>query len=405
MPSPLLRSALSAILALPASAQTEAPEVDPFTGGDPALMAAAGIEAYAPMPWAGNHSTMDIEVELGKNRGIRWAETRHFKIGIGLPTKPLPLPADKQERRDLAAEIKELQKILPKVRLPRRGGLDSWLLVHLYAQRLEALYADFCERTGYEDRAPAGTGHGHDGRGFEDRGGYGTGPFLGQHGKFCLLLVQERSDLARYLRRFGGREADQGTCHHFLESNTLLFVTTPDMRTKALSTERAVHCNVVYGMVSNFVTGFSGYGYEVPVWNVEGVAHWYRRRVDPDYNSITGLPENQWSLLHDADWEAKARGRVNTGAFAPASELLRWQLSDLNDFHKHVMMWSRADFLMSLGSEKYGRYLRLLKELPTASQRDAVLAQQDKALREAYGFDEAGFDSAWTGWVTANYER
>jgi hypothetical protein len=62
--------------------------VDPFTNGDPAAMAAVGIEAYAPFPWADDHSTRDIDIELGAELRIRWAETRHFKIGISLPERP-----------------------------------------------------------------------------------------------------------------------------------------------------------------------------------------------------------------------------------------------------------------------------------------------------------------------------
>ncbi|MGE3175289.1 MAG: hypothetical protein AB7O97_21875 [Planctomycetota bacterium] len=375
---------------------------DPWTRGDPALMAAVGIEAWAPMPLAGEHSTKDVDVELGDDPPVRWAETRHFKIGVALRDRPWP--TDKTERKELRKELLALGSVLPDFKLPNKK-ITSWHLVLLYAQRLEELYGDFRGRVGFTAEEPAPTGHGHDGRGFHARGSWGKGPWLGQHGKFVVLVLERRSDLARYLRRFAGREAEEGTCHHFVESNSLVFVTTPDVRTGALATERALYCNVIYGVIRNLVTGYRGYTYEVPVWNVEGLAHWYRRRFDTKYNSMAALPEGQWGLLHDADWEAKSRARVETGAFAKASDLLRWRQQDLDTFHHHVMMWARVDFLMAQGDEKFARYLEILKALPSFGvDWDQAVAQQTKALHEAYGLDEGAFDTAWTEWVEANYK-
>jgi hypothetical protein len=295
-------------------------------------------------------------------------------------------------------------------KLPKFKGkpktVSSWLLVQLYAQRLEAAYADFCKRAGYVDDAPACTdGKGLDGRGFQGRGGLGKGPFLGQHGKFCLLILPRRSDLARYLHHWGKREAEEPVAHHFLKSNSLVYVTTTDVRTEGLSTERALHCNVLYGIVRNFVDGFQGFTYEVPVWNCEGIAHWYRLRLDEDYNSISGLAEAQWGLLTDADWRQKARARVDSGAFAPFTEMMAWRQEDCRDLHKHVMMWSRWDFLITLGEDKLRKYLVGLKGLPaTGVPRETILKAQTKALYEAYGFEAADFDAAWVAWVKANYK-
>lgn len=373
--------------------------VDPFTAGDPALMQAVGIEAYGPFPFADQHSTRDVDVELGQELRIRWAETRHFKIGVSQVERPWPI--DKDEKKDLNAEVDALLAKLPKAKRPKT--VTSWLLVHLYAQRLEALYADFCKRTGFVDQAPACVdGRGLDGRGFHDRGGLGKGPYLGQHGKFCLLLLPRRSDLARYLRHWGKREAEEPLAHHFLESNSLVFVTTPDIRTDGLSTERAMHCNIVYGMVRNFVVGYHGFGYEIPAWTSEGIGHWYRLRLDKKYNIITGLAEAQWGLLQDADWAEKARARVESGAWATAADMLTWRQNDCRDLHKHVMMWSRWDFLLSLGDAKVKRYLEVLKALPaTGVPAQAVADQQLLALKDAFGFDCAGFDAAWIAWVKA----
>ena len=383
------------------------PDEDPFTRGVAERMAAVGIEAYAPMPWAGDHTTIDIVTELGNKPPIRWAETRHFKIGIGLAERPWP--KDKRLRRELNAEVDAWWKKFPRtrgVRVKKPKKVTSWLLVHLYAQRLEELYADFCRRSGYADEAPEPGDHGHDGQGWRDRGGIGKGPFLGQHGKFCLLVLERRSDLARYMGRWANRRIDQGSSHYFEESSSLLYIATPDTTNGALRPERALHCNIVYGMVRNFIMGLQGFSYDLPAWHLDGLAHWYRRKLDEQFNSLRNLPESQWSLLENADWGAKVRGRVQTGAFPAATDLVRWQEADIDTVNKHVMAWARIDFLLAQGDEKFANYLAILKGLPTTGvPREQILQAQDEALAEVYGFDAAGFDEAWVAWVRANYKR
>ena len=383
------------------------PNEDPFTRGHAERMAAVGIEAYGPMPWAGGHNTIDIETELGRKPPIRWAETRHFKIGIGLATRPWP--KDKRRRRELNAEVDTWWEKVPRtrgLRIKRPKQVTSWLLVHLYAQRLEQLYEDFCRRTGFEDAVTAGDGDGHDGQGWRDRGGIGKGPFLGQHGKFCLLVLERRSDLARYMLRWGNRRTDHGTSHYFEESSSLLYVTTPDSTNGALRPERALHCNIIYGTARNLLTGLRGFSYDLPAWHIEGLAHWYRRRLDLEFNSLFKLPESQWSLLANSDWGSKVRGRVQTGAFPAAAELLRWQAADINTVHKHLMAWARMDFLLAQGEDKFANYLAILKGLPTTGvSREQVLQGQTEAFAEVYGLDEAAFDEAWVAWVEANYKR
>jgi hypothetical protein len=76
--------------------------------------------------------------------------------------------------------------------------------------------------------------------------------------------------------------------------------------------------------------------------------------------------------------------------------MIQWRIQDCTDFHKHVMMWSRMDFLLAQGDEKFARYLQELKGLPTSgAKREAVLECQARALQNAYGFDLDGFDRAW----------
>jgi hypothetical protein len=138
----------------------------------------------------------------------------------------------------LLAEISRLGQAVPKLK-QRPKVIDSWLLVHLYAARLEALYADFAVRSGFQVEAPPTPAGGSDGRGGRNRGGLGDGPYLGQHGKFCLLILEERGNVVRYLRRFANRDTDEPTAHYFGGSTSIVYVTTPDTRWDATKTEGA----------------------------------------------------------------------------------------------------------------------------------------------------------------------
>ena len=377
---------------------------DPYSEGDPVLLAKIGIEALAPFPWADDHGTLDIQRELGAGAEIRWAETRHFKIGIGL--KDRPLPANQAERQDLLAEIGRLAEQLPKLK-QRPKTVDSWLLVHLYAARLEALYADFAARSGWQIEAPQTPPGGSDGRRSAERGAVGAGPYLGQHGKFCLLIVEQRGDLARYLRRFAGRNTEEPAAHFFKVSTSVAYVTTPDTRWDALKTERGLYCNVVYGMARNFAASFRGFTFEIPAWVSEGIGHWYKRRVDAnDYDCFSALDQSQIGLVSGIDWRRKTRTRVEAGTWAKAADLLVWRTKDTADFDRHVMMWSRMDYLLSLGDERFARFLAELTNLPTTGIAfEEVCKQQLVALQKAYDMDPAAFDVRWCEWVRKQYPR
>ena len=84
------RSSLVVLLAGVLAAQKPTGDrlaVDPFTNGDPAAMAAVGIEAYAPFPWADDHSTRDIDIELGAElRVTRAWEISRVSVSIGVAT-------------------------------------------------------------------------------------------------------------------------------------------------------------------------------------------------------------------------------------------------------------------------------------------------------------------------------
>ena len=79
-------------------------------------------------------------------------------------------------------------------------------------------------------------------------------------------------------------------------------------------------------------------------------------------------------------------------------------------FYDQMWSWSRIDYLMSLGDEKFAEYFTMVKSMPIPRDGigvtpEMVLAQQEKALKEVYDLDAESFDQKWKRFVLRNYPR
>lgn len=369
---------------------------DPYTAGEPAALAAAGYVSFGPFPWADGHDTEKIESVLGLQPV--WIETQHFKIGCQLPS--CPLPADKDQRGKLQDELKRLARKLPKVKTSPRE-LDPWLRAHLIAQRCEELYADFQKRAGVTDedfsKPTPNTPEAY----------MGEGPYLGQLDKFLVLIVHKNSALGRYGTRFLNREIKESQRWNFSGSGSMLVVASLEQSNGRVSSETELHCHLAFNLAHNFTDAFKHYWYRLPAWIIEGLAHWYSRRVDPEFPHFSALPAAEDALRKEWDWPPKVRARVRHGAFTPFDKLgAVFELEELK-FGDHLACWSRIDFLLQQEPEKFSAFLKRMKgKIPAAGQiptKDEVLARQADSLQQVYGWDGKAFDQAWSKWVVEKY--
>jgi hypothetical protein len=378
------------------------PAVDPYTKDDPEAKRAAGYVSFGPFPFGDGHDTAQVDHVLGEEARLRWVETAHFKIGCGLAPYSLS-GATKAEREKIRGELERLARKIPDVR-PSAPRLDRWLRLHLFAQRAEDLYAEFLSRLRRKDedfpRGPAA------GEGAPYRG---EGPYLGQPAKYTLLLVQKASVFGHYFQTFAGREGKTAMRHNFARTGSLFFGTAVEFDEAEYRSDTALHCRVVFNLAHNLMGGYKFYSHDLPLWWTEGLAHAWARRIDPRYSTPSEIriyaqdPEMAW------DWEPRVRARVDFDEFPRAAELLRiveWQKMDFVD---HMMAWSRVEFLLGLGDEKFALFLDRVKgplepsgRIPTTEE---ILARQEAALEEAWGFDLEGFDAAWTAHVKKTYRR
>lgn len=367
--------------------------VDPYTGGDKAAMAAAGVVAYGPFPWADFHTTDDVDRVLGERR-VLWLETAHFRIGFSM--KSIAWPEAAGPKKALQEEIKALRKKLPKVpEKPKK--LDPWLRLHLAAQRCEKAYAEFQKLIGATDAD------------FPAKGKLpGEGAYLGMPEKFLVLLFQKKSDMGRYMDRFCNRKEDSSMRFYHDKTHQMLLA----IAAEGLEgfDECGMHGHMVYALWHNLMNGYNGYAFPLPHWFAEGIAHWYARKVESDFLNIQIRDDEAVADEKQNNWPVKVRRRAqHDGAWFPFETMANWAKWEDLGYHAHSQAWSRMDYLLQLDREKVGLMLRKLKAVPPdgtfEGQAGQLRTMAQKLLFELFEFDGPTFDQKWREWVLKTYPK
>lgn len=403
---------VSALFAAPLVAQDDEPErkapPDPYTEGREEALEALGYVRMGRLTWADDHDTARIEEDLGK-LPFRWIETAHFRIGCALPK--LDVPRDKDDRKVLREELEELATRLPNLRPRSVRELDPWLRAHLFAHRLEKLYARFTEIAGVDDAVfPAEDAPFFRGDTPPNQKWMGRGPYLGMKGKFLVLLCPTGAACTRYLRTY--TEALHGdempSRWYFDRADAFLFATAPDYGDGAFRTDRAMHAHVVFNVAHNLIDALKGYSYEIPAWWKEGLAHVLRREVSVEHNNYSEIDENSQRAYQTFDWDVKVRQRDDHGLVRPLGEIL--DLTRCTDFDlvDHAACWSRVSYLLEeYEPTAFATFLDRMKgqvDAQGAAPEPETLARlQREALQEAFGCDAAELDATWRAWMRRKY--
>ncbi|MBK8978926.1 MAG: hypothetical protein IPM29_23750 [Planctomycetes bacterium] len=371
--------------------------VDPYTGGEAQRMAAAGVIRYAPFPLGQYHDTDDVDALVPPGTFL-WLETEHFRIGSSLPA--YGRTPDRDQQKKLRAELEALQGALPNVD-PSDLTLDRWLRLHLFARRCEAVYADFRDRLGLQDDDfPQRQSEVRRGTAF-----LGVGPYLGKPDKYVVLLGGRAEHFQAYTQRFLGsrwewpQRADLGV------RSGLFFGTSVDLGGQ-LGDDTALHAHVVYNVVHNLIDGFRHFLHETPVWFKTGLAQSYLRRIDPRYPNYDRPPRGEPDMRNQWQWERIVPKLVASVAVTPMAEMASWKDYGPFSFEDYVVAWSRVEFLLTRGDRAFARFVYEFKDPLTLGHStpswSAVLAQQQTALRDAYGYTSwEQLDAEWRAWVVA----
>ncbi len=367
---------------------------DPYTQGERAALDRLGYKSFGPFTLPGGTSTSEATEILG-GVPILWVETAHFKLGSSLKT--YRLRGDAEEGRKLEAELARLRQRLGRLK-SSRNQLDPWLRLHLYAQRLEELYAAFCQAFALSELAfgPPATD-------------MGLGPHLGQKEKFLVLLLEKKASLGRYTRIYLGAEQTISN-RAFLPGGGMLYaVSAESMREGGLELDAVLQSYLAFSLVCNFCDGFRQSWSAVPVWFKYGLGHHFARAIDARWPVYEGIGEQREGREDAWKWEPRVRGLVENEVFPAWEGMLAWRDPGDLDRRAHMIAWSRVEWLLQReGGDPRAFLMEVGAPLPPHSSElstEEHLARQLAGLQAAWGAGPAALQEEWVRYVRRSYPR
>lgn len=398
MSSPLKRAAgvalAAALVAAGALAQRpNEPTTCAWCHNDPTLMAASKIVSHGGFEF-GSTDTKSID-GLMATSDIRWIETEHFQIGFALGQQKV-----KQEDKDkIRTELSRLAQTLPEVN-PRTKFLDPWLRAHLYAQRCEDLWQRFLVLLKIDLKAfPSKQ------QSWDMKGKYmGEGPYIGQAGKFELLILPSEAALTTFLREQFGLLIKQTQRWNVIPRDTLIAVIHAEQGN--LRDDEALHGHVAFNLGINLLDGYKHYSYETPIWIREGLGHFLEREINPRFNTFDSSEGAVADKTNKENWQVEVKKLIQQGETVRLAELVAVKSYAELTLRHHYTAWSLIDFMAKvhpdgfacLNDKIHGR--TNAKGIGDGSNLND--AHRD-AVKECFGMGYAEIDQAWEVWALANY--
>lgn len=377
----------------PASAQAanqkNAPQNCPYCEGDPQLMKAAGLVSHGGFRF-GMTDTAGVDALLATS-DIRWIETPHFEVGIALAGyRP-----SQDERKKVEAELQELNAVLPKVS-PKTKLIDPWLRTHIYALRVEKIWRRFLEVMQVEESDFPSADHPW----IIGTPYMGEGPYVGQRGKYELLIVPTIAVHVSFLREQFGLQIKKTQRWNIVDHDTMIAVM--HVEDGDLRDDSALHGHVAFNLTVNMLDGYKHYSYETPYWLREGLAHFVERELNPEFNTFDSSEGGIADMTNKSDWVPAVRKMIQSNDAPRLAELI-----DLKSFAEltlehHFATWSMTVFLIQQHPKGYACLNDRLHGRKTADGYADGSNLNDvhrDAIKECLGWSYTEFDQAWREWA------
>lgn len=389
-----LALALVVLFAPGASAQKKNdPAQCPYCKNDPAVMAKAGLVSHGGFEF-GKDDTVAVDSLLAM-ADIRWIESAHFQIGVALGAHKVK----EEEKKALRAELERLSQVLPEVDTKAKI-IDPWLRIHLWAQRCEAVYARFSEIMQVTDADfPDGKSP------WNGRGKYmGEGPYLGQKGKYEVLLLPSEAAGTLFLREQYGVTSRLSQRWNVTTRDTLSIIVHTGQGD--LKEDGAMHGHVAFNLAINLLDGFKHYSYDTPIWIREGLGHFIEREINPKFNTFDSSEGAVAAMTKKEKWEPEVKKMI-----AANQQVGLAQMMTLKDYagltlNHHFTTWSMIDFLIKTRPKEFAA---LNDRLHGRTNKQNIADGSNmpdlhrEAFQEALGMNYAQFEAAWVAWVEQTY--
>lgn len=369
------------------------PSQCPYCHGDEAIMKAAGIVSHGGFK-VGRKTTEEVNQQLG-TADIYWIETEHFELGMALGRMKVRQENKKKIREECAKLGEHLEDVPEKPKV-----VDQWLLAHLYAQRLEAMYDDMLKLLDVDDSVfPA------PGTVWNMQGDYwGQGPYFGQEGKLEVMLLPSESLHVNWLSKNFGLKTKKTQRWHVIDTGSLhLSVHTEQ---GSLKVDSALHGHLVFNISIMLTHSFKHYSYDMPVWLLEGIGHYMERRLNPKYNTFDSGEGGVAEMTKKAKWEPAVKKMVAADKAPGLALLARMTTFAELDLDRHFVSWSLIDymerahpgFLQKLVFRTSN--LRNEQNIPDGSR---LMDEHRAVFKDELKMSYLAFDRAWKEWVLENY--
>jgi hypothetical protein len=220
-------------------------------------------------------------------------------------------------------------------------------------------------------------------------------------------LTEKASSMGRYTLRYLKQEGTHPFRHYYATCGSMFYGSAIEYLDGPMRSDTGLWCQTVSNLTHNFVAAFKGYTYQAPVWFEEGLAHWYERKVDARCNTFSVLPDSEVTLTKEWDWKPKVRSRVGFDNYTKADAMMAWKGFEEMKFADHLAVWSRVDWLMSQGDDRFAIFMDEVKgrsgaagPVPTPEE---VHKLARNGLMRAWGLDAKTFDEQWKKHVLATY--
>ncbi len=376
-----------------ARAETElnAPGQCPYCLGQPELMAASGIVSHGGFEF-GSSDTHAID-ELLPETDIRWVETPHFELGMGIGG----FRVGNSDRKKVRAELEKLAEVLMDVN-PKTRQVDAWLQVHLYAQRMEQVWDRFLEIMQVsEDQFPDGKKVWMVGTPY-----MGEGPYVGQKGKFEAMILPSESTHVTFLSTNFGLQIRRSQRWNVIPRDTMTIAihTQEDQLRK----DEALHGHLAFNLASNLLNGYKHFSYDTPIWLIEGLSHFIERELNPRFNTFDSSEGSLTEATSKANWIPQVKAMIRSGKAPRLAELMRFQSYGDLDIEHHYATWSMTVFLIEQHGQGYACLndrLHGMKNKQGLQDGSNIADKHRKFFRECLGMSYAQFDKAWAEWALA----
>jgi hypothetical protein len=278
--------------------------------------------------------------------------------------------------------------------------LDPWIRVHLYAQRCEEVYTRFCAIMQVKDSDfPSGT------KLWDGRGKYmGEGPYLGEKGKYEVILLPSEASGTQFLREQFGVTTKLSQRWNVTGRDTLVLVVHTGQGN--LKEDPAMHGHVAFNLAINLLDGYKHYSYDTPIWIREGLGHFIEREINPKYNTFDSSEGAVANMTTKEKWEPEVKKMIAAHQQISMAELLTLKDYAGLTLNHHYTVWSMVDFLVRTMPDKFaalnGKIHGRMTKANTADSSNMTDFHRE-AFQECIGMNYLEFEAAWMKWVDETY--